>query len=92
MEFEWKYHSFNSTYNSPFSISSSDTFTSTLTTVGDTSLSHAGQYQCTPSLITVSVSDSNTNDFDMKCKLNTSTTIEYITIVNNIVINLFYCT
>ena len=53
MEFEWKYHSFNSTYNSPFSISSSDTFTSTLTTVGDTSLSHAGQYQCTASLITV---------------------------------------
>ena len=37
-----------------FSISSSDTFTSTLTTlttVGDTSLSHAGQYQCTASLM-----------------------------------------
>ena len=77
--------------NSPFTVSSSDTFTSTLTTVGDISLSHAGRYQCTTSLITVGVSDSNTTDFDVKCKLNTSTTIQYmyIAIVNNMVINLF---
>ena len=75
--------------NTPFSISSSDTITSTLTTVGDIRLSHAGRYQCTASLITVGISDSNITDFDVKWKLNTSTTIQYITIVNNMVINLF---
>ena len=65
--------------NSPFTVSSSDTFTSTLTTVGDISLSHAGQYKCTTSLITAGISHSNTTDFDVKCKFNTSS----ITIVNN---------
>ena len=65
--------------NSPFAVSSSDTFTSTLTTVGDIRLSHAGQYKCTASLITTGISHSNTIDFDVKCKLNTSS----ITIINN---------
>ena len=64
--------------NSPFAVSSSDTFTSTLTTVGNIRLSHAGQYKCTASLITTGISRSNTIDFDVKCKLNTSS----ITIVD----------
>ena len=55
--------------NSPFTVSSSGTFTSTLTTVGDICLSQAGQYQCTAALITAGISDSNTTDFDVKCKL-----------------------
>ena len=42
---------------------------STLTTVGDICLSQAGQYQCTAALITAGISDSNTTDFDVKCKL-----------------------
>ena len=65
--------------NSPFTVSSSGTFRSTLTTVGDISLSHVGQYKCTASLITAGISHSNTTDFDVKCKFNTSS----ITIVNN---------
>ena len=65
--------------NSPFAVSSSGTFTSTLTTVGDITLSHAGQYKCTASLITAGIQHSNTIDFDVKCKLNTSS----ITIINN---------
>ena len=69
--------------NSPFSVSSSGTFTSTLTTVGDIHLSHAGEYQCITSLITAGISDTNTTDFDVKCKLNTSSII----IPNNMVIN-----
>ena len=68
--------------NSPFTVSSGGTFSSTLNTVGDICLSHAGEYQCTASLIT-GISNSNTTDFDVKCKLNTSS----ITIVNNMVIN-----
>ena len=71
--------------NSSFAVSSSGIFTSTLTTVGDISLSHPGQYKCTASLITAGIRHSNTTDFDVKCKLNTSS----ITIVNNMVINLF---
>ena len=71
--------------NSSFAVSSSGIFTSTLTTLGDISLSHAGQYKCTASLITAGIRHSSTTDFDVKCKLNTSS----ITIVNNIVINLF---
>ena len=58
------------TKNSPFTVSSSGTFTSTLTTFSDISLSHAGQYKCTASLITAGKSRSNTTDFDVKCKLN----------------------
>ena len=59
--------------------------------MGDVSLSHAGWYQCTTSLITFGVSDSNTTDFDLKYKLNTFTTIQYmyIAIANNLIINLF---
>ena len=59
--------------NSPFTVSSSGTFTSTLTTVGDITLSHAGQYKCT-----AGKRRSNATDFDVKCKLNTSSiTITY---------------
>ena len=58
------------TKNSPFTVSSSSTFTSTLTRFNDISLSHAGQYKCTASLITAGKSHSNTTDFDVKCKLN----------------------
>ena len=66
------------TKNSPFTVSSSSTFTSTLTRFNDISLSHAGQYKCTASLITAGKSRSNTTDFDVKCKLNTSSnTITY---------------
>ena len=71
--------------NSPFTVSSNGTFTSTLTTVGDISLSHAGQYKCTAGLITAGIYHSNTIDCDVKCKFNTSS----ITIINNMVINLF---
>ena len=42
----------------------------TLTTFNDITLSHAGQYKCTASLITAGKSHSNTTDFDVKCKLN----------------------
>ena len=56
--------------NSPFAISSSDnTFTSTLTTMGDISISHAGEYQCSATLMNAGVSDSDTTDFNVKCKL-----------------------
>ena len=65
--------------NSPFAVSSSGNFTSTLTTVGDISLSHAGQYKCT-----AGKSRSNTTDFDVKCKLNTCTST--ITIINILLI------
>ena len=74
--------------NSSFAVSSSGTVTSTLTTVGDISLSHAGQYKCTASLITTGISRSNTIDFDVKCKLNTSS----ITIINNGLLIYFYST
>ena len=67
--------------NSSFTVLNSGTFTSTLTTVGDISLSHAGQYQCTASLTTSGIHVSNTTNFDMKCKLNTSS----ITIANKLI-------
>ena len=77
-------HSINSathieSNNTPFAVSSSTTFTSTLTTVGDIGLSNAGQYKCTVSLLTAGICHSSTTDFDVKCKLNTSA----ITIINN---------
>ena len=62
-------------------------FTSTVTTVGDISLSHAGQYQCTASL-TDGISHSNTTHFGVKCKFSTSS----ITIVNNGLLIYFYST
>ena len=71
--------------NSSFGISSNGTFTSTLTTVGNISLSHAGQYKCTAGLITAGIHHSSTIDCDVKCKFNTSS----ITIINNMDINLF---
>ena len=74
--------------NSSFAVSSSGIFTSTLTTVGDISLSHAGQYQCTASLITAGINNSNTTDFDVKCKFNTSS----ITIVIIWLLIYFYST
>ena len=73
--------------NSPFTVSSGGTFTSTVTTVGNISLSHAGQYQCTASL-TDGISHSNTTHFDVKCKFNTSS----ISIVNNGLLIYFYST
>ena len=74
--------------NSSFAVSSSGIFTSTLTIVGDISLSHAGQYQCTASLITAGINHSNTTDFDVKCKFNTSS----ITIVIIWLLIYFYST
>ena len=73
--------------NSPFAVSSGGTFTTTVTTMGDISLSHAGQYQCTASL-TDGISHSNTTHFGVKCKFSTSS----ITIVNNGLLIYFYST
>ena len=54
---------------SPFTISSSGPFTSTLTTMGDISISHAGEYQCDADLTNAEETVSNTTDFNVKCKL-----------------------
>ena len=62
--------------NLPFTISSSGTFTSTLTTVGDISISHAGEYQCSASNTGISVA--STTDYYVECKLY----VKYI-IANN---------
>ena len=54
---------------SPFTVSSNGTFTSTLTTMGDISISHAGEYLCSATLMICDESVSNTTDFNVKCKL-----------------------
>ena len=53
--------------NSPFNVSSSGTFTSTLTTVGNISISHAGLYQC--SAILISTETDSSNIAYLKCEL-----------------------
>ena len=55
--------------NSPFIVSGDNTFTSSLTTMGNISFSHAGLYQCNATLMNSGISDSDTTDFNVKCKL-----------------------
>ena len=54
--------------DSSFAVSGDGPFTSTLTTVGDISSSHAGEYQCDATLTNAVASDSNTTDFNVKRK------------------------
>ena len=64
---------FTESNNSPLPLPGDDTMfvvAITLTTFSDITLSHAGQYKCTASLITAGKNHSNTTDFDVKCKLN----------------------
>ena len=78
--------------NSPFTVTSSGTFTSTLTTMGDISSSHAGLHQCDATLTNAVASDSNTTDFNVKRKYYQSVVYAYyfinpaplITITNDI--------
>ena len=64
---------FTESNNSPLPLPGDDTMfvvAITLSTFSDITLSHAGQYKCTASLITAGKNHSNTTDFDVKCKLN----------------------
>ena len=54
---------------SPFTVSSNGTFTSSLTTMGDISISHAGWYECISSSTNALVSFVSFFGFNVKCKL-----------------------
>ena len=58
----------NDDTSSSHTVSSSDTFTSTLTTMGDVSSSHAGLYQCIANLTNAGTGGSDTIDFNVKRK------------------------
>ena len=53
---------------SPFTVLDVGTFTSTLTTMGDISISHAGLYQCIANLTNAGTGGSDTTDFNVKRK------------------------
>ena len=53
----------------PYTVFGDSKFTSTLTTVGNISLSHAGLYFCYALVLNVGISRSDTTDFNVNCKL-----------------------
>ena len=55
--------------NSPYTITTSGTVTSTLTTIGTISINHGGLYTCTGSLYSGPVAN-GTNTITLQCKCN----------------------